>query len=569
MTSCLKFRLYFLLFLLVTSLIFSCAEVAGPPGGPRDKTAPTITSTTPLSGSVNTNIDNKITIAFSEGINTKGIEETIFITPRPEGKLKYSWKKNRLLIITLPEYFKSNSTYVVTVGSGVRDLHGNKLEESFSFAYSTGQTIDEGSVGGLVFQENKLTAGVTIGLFDYSILDSLILLDSLYPPYLTQSGKNGEFEFNYLPDGKYLALAYGDKNKNQLLNYPSEMFGLADRFVVLDSNKQARTLNINMTSVDTTSLSIISTTLSQNNLVKARLSKSITSETVFEFIKEIALISTEREDSLIIASSVKESNGGETAVFNLYFANLVDGLYKLRIGERLLAALGSESTYIEGAELQVQLMSDSTAPQIDYFSSNQKTIFLDENSFEIGFSEPMSQSIEGDSSVLIYDNDDIQKDKTLSWIDDFRLGLRLDKPEWGKVYFVVLDEKKYSDLAGNSVGDSISVSMFNTYDSDSLGEASGQIEYGLPIDSNVASYLTFGEVSTKKRFIQKVSDNHFSFNLPPGKYLLSGFIDANNNGNYDSGSLFPFGLAETMAIGADTIRVRARFETAGLIFKFE
>ncbi len=568
MTACLKFRLYTFLFLLVNSLFFSCAEVAGPSGGPRDETAPTIISTIPLSGNVNTLTDNKITIAFSEGINTKGVEETIFITPRPDGKLKYSWKKNRLAI-TLPESFKSNTTYVVTVGSGVRDLRGNKLEESFSFAFSTGETIDDGSVGGLVFQENKLTAGVTLGLFDYSILDSFIFLDSLYPPYITQSGKNGEFEFNYLPDGKYLVLAYGDKNKNQLLNYPSEMFGLPDRFVVLDSIKQARNLNITMTSVDTTSLSIISTTFSQNNLVKARLSKSIKSETVFEFIKDITLTSLDREDSLIMASSVKESNNGETAILNLYFANLVDGLYKLRIGERLLAAVSSDSTYIEGSEFPIQLNSDSTAPQIDYFSSNQKTIFLDENNFEIGFSEPMSQILSEDSSILIYDNDDILKDISLNWIDDFRLGLRLDKPDWGKDYFVVLDENKYFDLTGNSAGDSISVFKFNTYDSDSLGEATGQIEYGLQIDSNVVSFLTFSEVSNKKRFSKKVSDNHFTFNLPPGKYLLSGFIDANNNGSYDSGSLFPFGLAETMAIGADTIRVRARFETAGLIFKFE
>ncbi len=568
MTACLKFGLYFYLFLLVSLLIFSCAEVAGPPGGPRDETAPTITSTTPLSGSVNTIIDNIITISFSEGINTKGVEETIFITPRPNGKLKYSWKKNKLLI-TLPESFKSNTTYVVTVGSGVRDLRGNKLEESFSFAFSTGEIIDQGSVAGLVFQEKKPNAGITIGLYNYSILDSLIFLDSLYPPYLTQSGKNGEFEFNYLPDGNYLVLAYGDKNKNQLLNYPSEMFGLADRFVVLDSNKQTLTLNINMTSIDTTSLSIISTTLYQNNLVKARLSKSVKSETFFEFVKDIVLISSEREDGLIIASSVKESGEGETAVFNLYFANLVDGLYKLRIGEPLLTALGSESTYIESSEFPVHLNSDSAAPKIDYFSSNQKTIFLDENSFEIGFSEPMNQILSADSSILIYDNNDIQKDITLNWIDDFRLRLMLDRPDWGKAYFVVLDEKTYFDLAGNSVGDSISVFKFNTYDSDSLGEASGQIEYGLPIDSNVISYLTFGEVSNKKRFTQRVSGNHFSFNLPSGKYLLSGFIDSNNNGNYDSGSLFPFGLAETMALGADTIRVRARFETAGLIFKFE
>ncbi|MCP4705010.1 MAG: Ig-like domain-containing protein, partial [candidate division Zixibacteria bacterium] len=209
MISRLTFRLFPVILISIITLLLSCAEVSGPPGGPRDETAPTISSTMPISGMVNVPVGNQITITFSERITTKDVEEAIFITPRPDGEVKYSWKKTSLLI-TLPNYFKSNTTYVISIGTEMKDLRGNKLEESFSFAFSTGETIAEGSIKGLVIQDDKPTAGITIGLYDYSLLDSILVSDSLYPPYLTQSGKDGEFEFNYLPDGKYFVLAFGD-----------------------------------------------------------------------------------------------------------------------------------------------------------------------------------------------------------------------------------------------------------------------------------------------------------------------------------------------------------------------
>ncbi|MCP4705164.1 MAG: Ig-like domain-containing protein, partial [candidate division Zixibacteria bacterium] len=566
--SCLTFRLFSVILISIVTLLISCAEVSGPPGGPRDETAPTISSTMPISGMVNAPIGNQITITFSERIATQDVEEAIFITPRPDGEVKYSWKKT-ILLITLPNYFKTNTTYVISIGTEMKDLRGNKLEESFSFAFSTGETIADGSIKGLVIQENKPTAGITIGLYDYSLLDSILVSDSLYPPYLTQSGKDGEFEFNYLPDGKYFVLAFGDIIKNQFLNYPSEIFGLTDRFVVIDETRQFPALVINMTSVDTTTVSIISSTFTPDNLVKLRFSKNISCRTIHENLGQIFLIMDSSPDKSITAKSVRESNDENMSVFSLYYDSISNGSYNLKIGDTLLKILGKDSLFVEGPEFSVQINPDTVGPKIEYCSVNKKTIFPENNSFEIGFSEPMNSTIDKDSSVKIYDNDNIQIDMAINWKDDFRLGVTLDNPEWGKEYFVVVDESNFFDMAGNVFGDSISVYMFSTYNIDSLGEASGKVEYGNSIDSNSTPRITFFDISDKKQYSQEVINNQFKAMLPPGKYILSGFLDANNNTIYDSGSLDSIKLAETMAIGTDTIRVRARFETAGLIFKFE
>jgi hypothetical protein len=56
--------------------------------------------------------------------------------------------------------------------------------------------------------------------------------------------------------------------------------------------------------------------------------------------------------------------------------------------------------------------------------------------------------------------------------------------------------------------------------------------------------------------------------LPGGKYLMSGFIDSDLDGERDNGSIHPFRLAETAASYPDTISVRPRFETTGITFEF-
>ena len=64
-----KANLLFCFLISTIAIIFGCAKVASPPGGPEDKTPPDIISTYPLNNAVNIQKDNKITIAFSEGVD--------------------------------------------------------------------------------------------------------------------------------------------------------------------------------------------------------------------------------------------------------------------------------------------------------------------------------------------------------------------------------------------------------------------------------------------------------------------------------------------------------------------
>jgi len=61
----------------------------------------------------------------------------------------------------------------------------------------------------------------------------------------------------------------------------------------------------------------------------------------------------------------------------------------------------------------------------------------------------------------------------------------------------------------------------------------------------------------------KVGDR-FKFSVKPGKYVMSGYLDRDGNGKYDFGTLKPFKYSENYFNYPDTIRVRARFESAGI-----
>ncbi|MDE2723723.1 MAG: hypothetical protein OXI59_10150, partial [Gemmatimonadota bacterium] len=61
---------------------------------------------------------------------------------------------------------------------------------------------------------------------------------------------------------------------------------------------------------------------------------------------------------------------------------------------------------------------------------------------------------------------------------------------------------------------------------------------------------------------QVLRDTTFSLtNLLPGTYRISGFLDRDHNGQWMSGQVHPFLPAEPLIARADTVEVRARWET--------
>ena len=344
-------------------ILVSCAKVVSPPGGPEDKTGPEVLSTSPSGNSVGVPPGNTISIQFSESIDKKSIEDAIFISPRIVGDVKYKWQRHTLSII-LPDSFADSTTYIINIGANVADMRNNKMENTFSFAFSTGPLIDRGKISGLVVKDGKPSSGTMVALYDFEIPRNSDNFDTLYPPYVTQSGKTGEYALEFLPDGKYFVMAFTDKNKNQLFNFPREAFGLPDRIAAVSAGSSPR-MDFNMIEQDTGLISIVSTTLTGDRLIKIRLSRKIDQSLLRDNFDKIFLEPVDSTGTFQNPTAMKERGDDPMQMFNFFFRTLSEGKYRVKIDAGIFGQATDSLEYITGGELSIVDEADGTPPIID------------------------------------------------------------------------------------------------------------------------------------------------------------------------------------------------------------
>ena len=222
--------------ILIFAFLIGCAEIGPPPGGPIDKTKPRIAESIPADGSTLVPSDNKIIITFSERVSKPlPTSKPIYISPRPISEPELKWKSDKLTII-LADSFEVNQTYIVSFGDGIKDFQNNPLDSGSIIAFTTGEVLASGVIGGQVIDNNNNPIkNKTTALYKKSDFDTTSVIDSLYPNYLTTSDDQGYFTFRYIPNGEYLLIAMDDMNKNERLDTERELFGIPQKLVVLDS----------------------------------------------------------------------------------------------------------------------------------------------------------------------------------------------------------------------------------------------------------------------------------------------------------------------------------------------
>ncbi len=558
-------------FLLPLILIFSfclyCAKISAPPGGPIDKTGPWVITTIPAADSINIPGDDKISIQFSEDINKNTIDGSIFISPRFPGEIKYKWK-SRTLNIILPDSFADSTTYIVNVGAAVSDLHGNKMDNSFIFAFSTGDKINQGRISGTVFKDGKPYPDASIGLYEFLLPDSLTQFDSIYPPYLTQCGKSGEYSLEYIPDGEFFIIAFNDKNKDQLFNYPREMFGLPDRVARIYADREEPEIDFYMQQEDTAAVEILSTTMTTDRLLKVRFSSAVVSDSLRANHDKIYLEPATTGQPALNPIAIRQRPGISSTNYSFFFDDVAEGAYRLKIDADILGRHPDSIKNTESAEFTITSETDNTPPTIDSVSHWNKSIFPTDSMIEIFFSEPIKEQLSKDAFGII-DSDSSRYEIRIRRPDRFALNIFANNLKWNKTYSMTVTESLIVDLSGNRLGDSVRNYEFATFDRDSLGSVSGTITILPNIDTTAFPYIKFISQDGKFVYEERILTGKFDLPLPPGKYLLGGFLDKNNNGRYDDGSLFPFHYAETTTYYPDTVKVRARFETAGIDLIFD
>ncbi len=217
-----------LLTILVTMLLYACANVVAPTGGPRDEDPPRVIRSTPPNFSTNFD-DDQIRIFFDEFVRLQNIRQQLLVSP-PLEKTPEVRIRGRSIIIEIEEELRPNSTYNLFFGDAIRDITEGNAIPNFQFVFSTGDYVDSLSVRGQVTNafHHDPEEGVYVMLYD-NLNDSVPYIER--PVYLAKTDKEGRFLISNMADGEYLMFALRDNNANFLYDLPDEKIAFIDSLV--------------------------------------------------------------------------------------------------------------------------------------------------------------------------------------------------------------------------------------------------------------------------------------------------------------------------------------------------
>ncbi len=208
---------------LAVVAVTGCARVAPPGGGPADATPPEVVGATPEPGSTGVDRKTVIAIEFSEEMNRESAERAFAISPDLDLR-NLRWSGRRLW--TEPaEALRDSTTFIVQIAPGARDQHGVNMAAPFSFAFSTGANLDDGTITGRVTALGEPIPNAVVWVCPGAVeTDTLGFVAPC--GYTARSGEDGGFRVEHVgtSESAYAVVAFIDRDSDGRFN-PSRETG--------------------------------------------------------------------------------------------------------------------------------------------------------------------------------------------------------------------------------------------------------------------------------------------------------------------------------------------------------
>ena len=192
--------IFYLASVIIVIFIYACAAIAPPSGGPEDNTPPQFISSNPESGSTGFR-GGEVVLKFSEYLEKKSINNAISISPLTDPIVEIKYKDDEIHL-TFPDNLLNDQTYIITINRNLTDERNVTLDRSVQVAFSTGDTIENGTIMGRIHGDERYAAH--LWKVEDEFTDSLLFSK---PLYISEADDEGHFQFNYLSAGNYAALA--------------------------------------------------------------------------------------------------------------------------------------------------------------------------------------------------------------------------------------------------------------------------------------------------------------------------------------------------------------------------
>jgi hypothetical protein len=553
----------------LSSFWWSCAGQVAPGGGPRDETAPVITGVFPEPNSTHVETD-VIRFRFNKYVDQQSFRRALFISPLLDD-IEIRWR-GREVEIRLHEPLLDQTTYSVTIGTDLRDLReGNRLEESFTLAFSTGDVIDEGRIAGRVYYSEPV--GVLI--FAYQLRDAA-MADTLdpreqRPDYITQTGRHGVFNLPFLRFGTYRVLAIQDEFQNRLYDPDVDPYGVyVGDVAVTGEEPVADNIQIRMQKTDRTRPFLSRAWPVHRSKLIVRFSKPVdpASLSTDSFI----IVHSDTGDLLgVLNHAVRRRNESEVYLFT---EPLRDGSYTLTADTSISDRYGN---LLRSDERTAGFAGTTDPPEesvrVEYIhpEPNQQNVRLIAP-IVLQFSAPV-RTERFEQAIQVRDTSDVAVAGTLHWEDDTTLQFHPDREyESAMQYTVAVNLEAFPSAEGlqgevESTGtDSLYTSTFTVVNRDRLGAIEGAVLSERDIGYTVRADRVGSDAETDRYRITLEGGGPFTIrNVPDVSYRVWAFEDADMSGAYRYGQVFPFEGSAPFAVFPDTVTVRARWTVDGIL----
>lgn len=555
--------LYYIFIIIAAAVMYSCANIGNPSGGPIDKTPPIFMRSNPTPNAVNVK-DRKIEIFFDEIVSLKDPSTKIIVSPAQTEMPRMS-ALGRKVTVELVDSLLPNTTYTIDFSNSIQDNNEGNAIDNFAFAFSTGSVIDSMRVSGYVLDSRTLEPmqSVVVGL-QSNLADSAFHKEKLQRVALTND--RGQFTIRNVSPGSYHIFALKDLDRDYKFGNPTEDIAFLDSIIVpsIGSREAADTVYNDLNEIDTimratrpayfpndillsmfnedrksqylannlhvdsTRISLTfaaaSDTLPSLSIVGRNdvpdqwytLERSQTNDTLTYWIRPPHLVSA---DTLMVATTYLRTDtasnlswGTDTLKFTFQRQKAkkkkkneeTDSLEQIRFMELHPLANGTQEVY---APLLLQ-----TGTPIERYSRE---------AFHL------QRKLQNDTTFYPAEIKSIAlRDSTLNRRD---LMLKVDW-EPGAAYTLAVDSLAMTDIYGlqtKPLKIDFNVRKMEEY---------GNIVFNIPAvrDSAIVELLD----GTDKVVLHTQVKNHRAelLNLQPGKYYARLFIDRNGNGKYDTGN---------------------------------
>ena len=209
--------------------LYACASIGNPGGGLYDLAPPRYVSSTPEPNAVGYN-KNKIEIIFDELITLEKPSEKIIVTP-PQKQNPMIRAQGNKIKVELKDSLWPNTTYTIDFTNAIADNNERNVLEGFSFAFSTGETMDSLIIAGRLLNAENLEPmpNILIGLHT-NLEDSAFVTEPFRRT--TKTNDKGEFWIRNVSPGTYRIYALNDLNRDYKFDQPGEAIAFYDSLII-------------------------------------------------------------------------------------------------------------------------------------------------------------------------------------------------------------------------------------------------------------------------------------------------------------------------------------------------